>query len=370
MACFNAKIIKKLFWLLPGPVFYVLFRLSFLCPQFIESVYSRGFFMHFNSMLSSAVGILPFSLAEFVLYAFILSASVYTVFIVVHAIMARRTWWRIVLRRIWFMLCVASLLYALFVSLWGFNYARLPLNQTLNLDSSAAACSELYHTCDALISRANSLRETVPQNSRGVFSPAETKTQIMHSVNGYYNQAASAAEIEFLGGNFGNVKPVLYSEGLSWANISGVYFPYTGEANVNVDAPMALFAASCLHEAAHQRGFAREDEANFLAFYVSRFSGEPSVEYSGTLLALIHAMSALFDADKELYFELRANYSGSVERDLVDRALFWNNYQGGVSEAAKEVNNSFLKANMQHDGVQSYGRVVDLLIALWRKGEL
>lgn len=361
---------KKLLWLLPGPIFYALFRLSFLFPEFVETVYSRSIFFHMNSAISSATGLLPFSLAEFLLYAFVLSVAVYIVFIIIHAIRARRAWWHIVLRRTAALLSAASLLYALFIGLWGFNYARVPLAQTLNLDASPASVDELYSACDALIIRANLIRESVPEDSNGVFSPAASRTKIMNSINEYYNKAAEDAGLSFLGGSFGNVKPVLFSKGLSWSHISGIYFPYTGEANINIDAPMLMFAASCLHEAAHQRGFAREDEANFLAYYISRFSGDESVEYSGTMLALVHAMNALYSVERDLYFELRLKYSQAVERDLFDRGRYWAKYEGSVSEAAKEVNNTFLKANMQHDGVQSYGRMVDLIIALWRSGGL
>lgn len=361
---------KKLLWLLPGLVFYALFRLSFLVPQFVETVYSRSIFFHVNSVLSSATGLLPFSLAEFLLYIFVLSVAVYVIFSVIHAIKAGRAWWQAVLRRTAVLLSAASLLYALFIGLWGFNYARMPLSKTLNLDASLSSVNELYSVCGTLISRANTLRESVPENNDGVFCPKGSKAEIMRSINGYYSKAADTAGLDFLGGSFGSIKPVLCSRGLSWSHISGIYFPYTGEANVNTDAPMLLFAASCLHEAAHQRGFAREDEANFLAFYISSFSGDVSIEYSGTMLALINSMNALYNTDPNLYYELRQNYSYAIERDLADRGRYWAEYEGSISEAAREVNNTFLKANMQHDGVQSYGRMVDLIIALWRSGGL
>ncbi|MFA5676125.1 MAG: DUF3810 domain-containing protein, partial [Christensenellales bacterium] len=286
------------------------------------------------------------------------------------AIRARREWPRVALRGIAALLSAASLIYALFIALWGFNYARMPLAETLNLDDSPSTAKELYYACDALLSRANTLRESVPENTSGVFSPAGSKTKIMSGVNGYFDKAAKASNLTFIGGSFGSIKPVLYSEGLSWAHISGIYFPFTGEANINADAPALLFAASCMHEAAHQRGFAREDEANFIAYYICRFSGDSSVEYSGTMLALIHAMDALYNADSDLYYKLRQNYSRAVERDLFDRGRYWAGYEGKVSEAAREVNNTFLISNMQRDGVQSYGRMVDLIIALWRSGEL
>lgn len=360
----------KLLWLLPGPVFYGLFRLSFLWPAFTESVYSRAIFRFINQALSTVTGLLPFSLGELLLYAAILALAVFIVLMVVRAIIAKKDWWRVLLRRVLALACAVSMLYALFVGLWGFNYARQSLGQTLSLNTSPATEQELYSTCQAIISRANDLRSQVPENEDGVFTPDASKNDMMRSTEALYNQAAQASDNSFLGGSYGRAKPVLYSIGMSWAHITGIYFPFTSEANVNNDIPLLLFSSTCLHETAHQRGFAREDEANFLAYYVSSYSADPSVDYSGTILALINAMNQLYSADSDKYFELRNTYAEGINRDLSAYSEYWQQFESPVSEAAETMNNNFLKANMQEDGVKSYGRMVDLLIGLWRDGEL
>lgn len=374
MACVTPfqlkKEAKRLLWLLPGPVFYALFRLSFLWPEFTETVYSRSIFPFIIRPFSALTGLAPFSVGEMLLYTFILSIAVFFVVMLVHAVMAKRNWWQVLFRRITVLLGIASALYALFIGLWGFNYARLPLSNTLELDVSPATVSELHGTCEALLCKANSLRELVPEDENGVFSPESSRLDIMRAVPQDYEIAADATGLSFFGGYLAPVKPVTYSTGLSWSHIAGIYFPFTAEANVNIEAPMLLFAANSLHEAAHQRGFAREDEANFLAYYVSAYSDDVSVQYSGTVLALVHSMNALFDANKDLYYELRGSYHDGLVRDIVDNNRFWAQFESEVSEAAQEVNNTFLKANMQQDGVKSYGRMVDLLIGLWRQGDI
>ncbi len=364
------KLLTELYWLTPAILFYAFFRLSFLWPGFTESVYSRGIFRIINQGLSTATGWLPFSLGELLLYAFILFAAVHIIVMFVKAILAKKSWWYVLLRRIIALLGVASAIYALFVGLWGFNYARQPLGTSLGLDTSPATIQELYGTCEALIHQANMLRAAVPQDEKGVFSPEESKDEIMKNVPSYYNRAAKLTGLDWLSGSFGRAKPVLYSTGLSYSHISGIYFPFTGEANVNTDTPMLFFASSCNHEAAHQRGFAREDEANFLSYFVSSYSDDPTVRYSGTMLALVHVMNQLYDADSDLYFDLRKTYSEGLGRDLADNSEYWQRFESPVSEAAEEVNNTFLKANMQEDGVKSYGRMADLLIGLWREGKI
>ncbi len=362
------SILVSLLWLLPGPVFYALFRLSFLWPSFTEAVYSRSIYPVIAQGLSTLTGLLPFSLAELLLYAFILSLAVYLVLMIVAAIRAKRQWWQKLTARLIILLSALSMVYALFVGLWGFNYARQPLSESLALNASPATVEELYATCEALMNKANALRAEVPENENGAFSPNLSKTDIMLRIPAEYNNAAALSGHVFLGGSYGRVKPVLYSKGMSWSYLCGVYFPFTAEANVNTDAPDLLFASSCTHEAAHQRGFAREDEANFLAYYVLSYSDEPSMRYSGTMLALIHAMNALYSADSDRFYTLRNAYSGGLDADLRANGDYWAQFEGDVSETVQQVNNTYLKANMQHDGVKSYGRMTDLLIALWRSG--
>lgn len=362
--------LKKLIWLIPGPLFYGFFRLSFVWPHFTESVYSRAIFPAVNQGLSTFTGLFPFSLAEILLYLLLLALAVFAVLTVVQAVRAKKKWWKPVCSRLLVLLSAVSVVYALFVGLWGFNYARIPLSDTLALDASPATVDELSATCKALIGQANALRELVPEDEDGVFTSALSRQQILERVPSYYTHAAQESGVGVLGGSYGRVKPVLYSEALSWSHLAGIYVPFTGEANVNAQAPMLLFASSAVHEAAHQRGFAREDEANFLAYFVCSYADDISVRYSGTMLALIHATNALYSADGDRYFTLRRTYSEGLNRDLKANSAFWQQYESPVSETVMQVNNTYLMANMQQDGVKSYGRMTDLLIALWRSGRL
>lgn len=67
----------RLLWLVPGPLLYLLYRLSFSVPEFVESVYSRAVFRVIAQPLSTLIGLLPFSLGEIVLYAFLIFVLVF-----------------------------------------------------------------------------------------------------------------------------------------------------------------------------------------------------------------------------------------------------------------------------------------------------
>ena len=46
---------------------------------------------------------------------------------------------------------------------------------------------------------------------------------------------------------------------------------------------------------------------------------------------------------------------------------YWNRYEGKVAEVSNQMNDTYLKLNNQEEGVQSYGRAVDLMLAYYRE---
>ena len=172
-----------------------------------------------------------------------------------------------------------------------------------------------------------------------------------------------------LSGEYGKPKPVMLSELMCYTGISGIYFPFTAEANININVPYPSLPSTITHEMAHQRGYAKEDEANFIAYLASISNPYVEFKYSGTLLALIHSINALYKEDMESFEKLKSNFSQGLSRDLDYINSFWEKYEGPIEKASTELNNAYLRANNQKDGVKSYGRVVDLLIAFYKTNQ-
>ena len=80
----------------------------------------------------------------------------------------------------------------------------------------------------------------------------------------------------------------------------------------------------------------------------------------------VYKRQALARTDMETYRELVGSLNPQVLTDLNANNLFWDRYEGKVAETATKMNDTYLKANSQADGVQSYGRVVDLMLAYYR----
>lgn len=123
------------------------------------------------------------------------------------------------------------------------------------------------------------------------------------------------------------------------------------------------------HELSHLKSFMQEQEANFIAFLASTSYEDPAFQYSGYLLGWIYCMNVLYDADYESWQEVREGLAAAVEPDLKENNGFWARYDGRVAEVADQVNDRYLQANGQEEGVKSYDRMVDLIVAYYQGGK-
>ena len=138
------------------------------------------------------------------------------------------------------------------------------------------------------------------------------------------------------------------------------------EANVNVDIPDYAIPAIMNHEITHFKGFMREDEANFIAYLTCIYSGNADFIYSGEMLALDYAARQLRSVSSSDYQRIMSGLSAGVIQDLRANSAYWNQFKGPIAEFSKSVNDAYLKSNHQFDGIKSYGRMVDLLLAYYR----
>lgn len=328
-------------------------------PPFIERFYSNSINKIVRQGLSLTTGVLPFSVAEVLLIALyaILAGMLLTL------IMKLRKGGFV--KYLTTIVAYLSGLYILFILLWGLNYNRLSFDKIAKLNVEKSSKQQLMSLCNNLIEKANSLRVLVKEDSNGVMTIEGGYRNVFKRASIGYEQISK--KYPPLSGRYGPPKPVFLSEAMCYTGITGMYMPYTGEANVNVKIEDFMLPNTTAHEMAHQRGFAKEDEANYISYLACTMHPDKDFQYSGVMLALINSMNALAKADLESYKQLRNNYSEGVKRDLLYQNAFWQKYSGKIDEISNKVNNTYLKSNGQQDGVASYGRMVDLLLAEYKK---
>lgn len=356
------KLKFKLSIILLAPIIILFNIILARFPGVVEKYYSNTIDKVLRQALSYITSPFPTSFAEILIPLLVI---ILVGLIVVMLISIRKGGF---LNQLINVLVYTSILYIFFMVFWGFNYNRYSFDKIAGLKIENSSKQELYSLCENLINKANALRSSAKEDSKGVMTiPGGYKDVFKREQLGY--DAASKLYPE-LGGKYGPPKRILLSKEMSYTGITGIYMPYTGEANVNINETDFMLPCTAAHEMAHQRGFAREDEANYIAYVVCTMHPDVDFQYSGVMLAVTYSMNALADVDVDAYKELVKKYSQGVKRDIINENEHWEKYKGNVEEVTNNVNNSYLKSNGQQDGVASYGRMVDLLLAEYRGKKL
>lgn len=337
---------------------FLLILIRVLPSSYIESIYSKNIFRKISYFTGLVSRHLPFSLAGIILWG--LSA------VTALAILALPILLFVLSQRIKLLeayLRVAATLLALILLVFTLtcapNYYRFTFAQQSALVIRDSSVTELEALCEELIEKTNVARLLVNDIDMP-FSELSQKTFEAFNM--------LEEDYPFMGKALGPPKPMLFPEILSIFNLTGFYFPYTAEANINVHMPQTEMAFTACHELAHTNGFMREDEANFIGYLACLKSPEFKLQYSGLYVALMQSMNALYRVDSQRYFALRKKFSPAVSNDLIEIQKYWVKYfNTPASEASNVINDTYLKANNLADGTQSYGRMVDLLLAQYRQ---
>lgn len=348
--------LKRKHFLLTGSFFFLAALLLQLTARFLPGFgewYGVRVYPLLVGVIGRFFGIFPFSVVEFGLYALLITAVVCGVRHIRKPIdLAVGTCF------------VLSLLAFSYTANCGVNYYRCSFSSFLNLEIRNSSEEELTALCRFLAGKVEKSAGEVEDRWKSIVPDKETcrhfprqAREDMENLGQHYQQ---------LSGFYPNPKMVAVSEILSFQSLSGIYSPFTIEANVNRDMTAYNIPHTACHELSHLKGFMREEEANFIGYLACVESQSPYSRYSGYLAGFIYANNALYRQNAEAAQEIYAGLPESVLKDLHENNLFWKQYEGRISEVSTQVNDTYLKVNSQADGVKSYGRLVDLLLAYYR----
>lgn len=355
---------KKQIWLLL--LYPISFGLLFIAknnPQFSEYVFAQGAYRVISQIIAAISGSLRFSLIEVLLIFSVFAIIGVLIFFCVTLVRNKDKRLRLLSCGILNMLCFGAVLAIGFTVLCGINYYRYPFTYHSGLKIEPASKEDLYKLCVYLTETANTQRAQIPlEDDKGVTKLSGDFWQTGKSADDAFDKISKKYPV--LGGHYPAPKPVIFSDFMSRTELTGVFSNFTMEANINTAATAFTIPATMCHELAHLRGFMREDEANFIAYLVCRQSDSIELRYSGTMLALIYAGNQLYAADYDLYKAMASGYSDGVRRDMSADYTYWKQFEKtAISKTSSKINDTYLKMNSQQDGVKSYGRMVDYLIA-------
>jgi len=334
-------------------------RLFSRSPDLVERVYSDWLYKVILPPISRLTGIFPFSLAEVLIILLLVWLGIG----IVRRLSPKSLEKTEHSKHGWVSFIVlTALIYLGFQALWGLNYHRQTFADTGGLDVRVTTNEEVEKLADILVYDANRLRVAVDEDDEGIMQLGSNPRKILGQAAAGY--AELTEDYPGLSGKYGSPKPLLLSRLISYSGIYGFYFPFTGEANINVDIPQVMLPVSTCHEMAHQRGVAREEEANLVAYLSAINNPLPEFKYSATIFALSYVLNDVAARDEKKFETLKDSLDPGVIRDFKEIRNFSERHKGPWSRAFSRINDAYLKANSQSKGVQSYSGVVDLLVAL------
>lgn len=289
-------------------------------------------------------GLLPFSLSEALCFILVIA-------ILADIVINRRRLVRIVIH----LLVLASMFVFVYEIDCGINYHRKPFVPAELYENTVFSEDDLADYCTYIITQLED-EDIVTAAYPGRAELAEKARDLMCSKGAEYSQLEGFYPIPK---QLGIMAPLFSAMG-----VSGIYSPFTIEANINGQMPDMEKPFTACHELSHLRGYMIEAEANYIGWLACIGSDEPAFRRSGWLIAWSYAGSALRRTDPERFAALYEKLPGYAAEELADNHEFWVSHENKASEVQDKVNDAYLKTNGVEDGIASYGRLTTLML-MW-----
>ncbi len=354
---------KERRWLKSGVIIGIItvFIRSIASPEWLEQYYSRGVFPGFRVLLDTFVtSWFPIPLV-YLFIPFLLFSVGKGLF----------KWSRSQsrgkgLRAIAGLLNFTGWTIGLFLLMWGFNYGRQPVEERIGIQPKGLALSSLQTIIRQEAGVLANLRAKIPQSDTLALhsehfpkNMEEQLRQALEEVLDYYNYPT-----------VGNVRGrIIEPKGiLLRISTAGIYFPWTGEGHIDAGLIHLQRPYTMTHELAHGYGFGDEGSCSFWAYLAAFKVTDPALEYAIRLGYWRSLAVHWVRADSVSYHRFRAQLPKGIIADLTAINENIAAYPDIFPNARNAAYDTYLKAQGIAEGLQNYGRVINLVEA-WRVTE-
>lgn len=339
-------------WVYAFPIFLVFVQVLSKFPVAVEAFYSQTLFVGIRNILHFLLSWIPFSVGD----VFYISLVLYVVFFLSKLIRNKfRNWKKSLVCSIAFV----SKIYILFHLLWGLNYYRVPMHEQLQIEDDYSTF-ELIDFTEKVIAKTNQLHFNLKENDS---LPVNFKYNDQEISDLIFDGIEDVNEPK-LNLDYGrrNLKKSLFSVPLTYGGFGGYLNPFSLEAQYNNNIPLFKWPTTLTHEVAHQMGFAKENEANFIACLVGMNHKDETFRYATHGFVLKQCLNEIFRREPAYFEELKQCVNYGVIENYRELQEFWEDYHNPIEPILKVVYGSYLNVNNQPEGMASYSYVVALLV--------
>lgn len=326
----------------------------------VENQYSTHIYPVFSKILRYAFGWLPFSIGD-IIYGLAILWLLVKLVKGIRALFKRQVSFRSFAAGAGKALHILLVIYIVFNLFWGINYNRQGIARQLQLKMAKYTTEDLQMINGLLVEKVNSSKQALV--NQNVQYPS--KRQLFDKVQNAYVEAEKI--YPFLQYHPVSLKPSLWSWFGNYMGFTGYYDPFTGEAQVNTLVPKFLQPFTTCHEVAHQLGYAKEMEANFVGYLSATASKDTLLLYSVYLDLFMYSNRNLFATDSVSAKSFREKLNPAVIADLREWRKFSNEHRSFIEPIFKWIYGKYLQGNQQPQGVLSYDEVTGFIIAYYKK---
>jgi Zn-dependent protease with chaperone function len=321
-----------------------------LPPAQVEQYYARGVYPSLQSTLTAWSNTTRFALFD------VLVATLAVALFIAWGRWLRHAWrtrtLRAVLRGGLTTAIVASALYLWFAAAWGLNYARAPLEDAIGYDGSRVTPSALRSLAQRATAGVNRLHAAA--HATGFPELSEVSAPLVRALHDVERRLGRPTPT-----TPGRPKRTLLAPFFRASGVDGMHAPFLLETLVNPALTPPERPAVLAHEWAHLAGYAPEADASFVGLLAALRADAPS-QYSAWLSLFDHAVAQLPVGEQ------RASVAALGPGPTADRqaiAARLDDRVDVVARASWETYDQYLKSQGVQEGVASYSRVVELLLA-------
>lgn len=330
-------------------------------PSWCETLYSRGVYPYIRSFLDMTFGQLPFA----GVYIFVGILAIWLPWVLINFVRNRIK--GVSLKETLFSFTAFWMgLIFWFLVIWGYNYARVPVAQHMQLDvpevmKKDAIWAEALYIKNKCITTRNLIPNLDTHAITAAYYPKDLEAEmrpLLEEVLAEFGYDISGE----VSGRMLLPKGTLFS-----FSSSGVYFPFTGEGHVEAALPPMNKPFTMAHELAHGYGFGNEAVCNFLGYLACIKSKKPAIQYAGylTYWRYVYGELMAFVTEEDYNIE-RATISRGMYNDLELLYTTLESYPPLIPYMQQTAYDLFLKAQGVEEGIESYNEVV-LWVSAWRK---
>lgn len=349
----------SIFWL-PALTLILLINVWSINPRWVENYYTNGIYRITASIQRGLFGWISFSIGD-ILYFLLVCWLLYFLGRYFRLLFKKKIPKRVFGHKLARLVFTTVVFYIIFYLFWGLNYDREEITSTLHLTPPEHSQRELVKLQQLLMQKVNiSKRWLIDKKYR-------------YPVNGDLFTMSKASYVEaektypFLHYNISSVKSSLYGSLGNYLGFTGYYNPISGEAQVNTTVPRFLLPYITCHEIAHQIGYAKENEANFIGYLAAVNSKDTLFHYSAYLDLFVYTNREIFFTDTAMAKTFVDSLIPEVKVDLKEWRDFNLAHKSVVEPVISWLYGKYLEANRQPKGMRSYNEVVAMLISWYKK---